>query len=177
MALGCRKGAVTVTLDVDFLSVQELFSESGEFDDGACGLETLLSQSSYSPSIGSVQKFIEDLIQSGSDSTEKRFFYVLRQAGQQRWLGLAQLRLTDDLADLDFVIISESSRGAGLAKILLENSLNEVRLAGAKRVLLEVGESNFAAQALYNRFGFSTISVRKKYYKNGENALIMELNF
>ena len=38
---------------------------------------------------------------------------------------------------------------------------------------LEVRESNYSAQKLYNKFGFKDIFTRKSYYSNGENAVVM----
>jgi len=38
---------------------------------------------------------------------------------------------------------------------------------------LEVRENNIAAIRLYEKFGFKTAYVRKKYYPDGENALVM----
>lgn len=38
---------------------------------------------------------------------------------------------------------------------------------------LEVRESNYSAQKLYNKFGFRDTCIRKSYYSNGENAVVM----
>jgi ribosomal-protein-alanine N-acetyltransferase len=38
---------------------------------------------------------------------------------------------------------------------------------------LEVRASNTAAQELYRRFGFAPVGVRKQYYENTENAIVM----
>lgn len=40
--------------------------------------------------------------------------------------------------------------------------------------LLEVRKSNLAAISLYRKFGFRTVRVRPRYYKNGEDALLMQ---
>ena len=43
-----------------------------------------------------------------------------------------------------------------------------------KYITLEVRVSNVAAISLYEKFGFKSIGVRKKYYQdNNEDALIM----
>ena len=44
---------------------------------------------------------------------------------------------------------------------------------GVKRITLEVSEANGAAIALYERFNFKTVSVRKKFYNNSQDALLM----
>ena len=38
---------------------------------------------------------------------------------------------------------------------------------------LEVREANVAAQNIYKRLGFEQVAVRKSYYKDGENAVVM----
>jgi ribosomal-protein-alanine N-acetyltransferase len=45
---------------------------------------------------------------------------------------------------------------------------------GARLVLLEVRRSNIVAQAFYEKNGFSTVTVRRRYYQdNREDALVM----
>jgi ribosomal-protein-alanine N-acetyltransferase len=41
---------------------------------------------------------------------------------------------------------------------------------------LEVRKSNTAAIGLYERFNFKRIHIRKKYYSDGEDAIIMQRN-
>jgi ribosomal-protein-alanine N-acetyltransferase len=38
---------------------------------------------------------------------------------------------------------------------------------------LEVRVSNSAAQSLYNQFGFAPVGLRKRYYENVEDAIVM----
>jgi ribosomal-protein-alanine N-acetyltransferase len=44
---------------------------------------------------------------------------------------------------------------------------------GSTGLTLEVRVSNTAAQALYERFGFQAAGVRKRYYENVEDAIVM----
>ena len=44
---------------------------------------------------------------------------------------------------------------------------------GIKAVNLEVKASNSAALALYEKFGFVRCGLRKKYYHNTEDAVLM----
>lgn len=166
-----------MTIQVEFFSLSELLSPIDRPDADNFGLETLLNQSVYSPSLESVRKFLVEVMHLKPDAVEKKFFYGLCPTNEHELVGFAQYRMTDEVADLDFLIISQYLHGRGFAKMLLEQSLSAIQLAGAKRVMLEVGETNFAAKHLYLRFGFKLISVRKRYYKDGENALIMELVF
>ena len=54
--------------------------------------------------------------------------------------------------------------------LTLENKTKELN---AREILLEVRKSNIKAQKFYEKFGFKEIFVRPKYYKNGEDALIL----
>jgi len=65
-------------------------------------------------------------------------------------------------------------RSRGLGKKLLQFSLDYARLKGCQEVLLEVRLSNTKAQELYRQFGFKLERVRKRYYSDGEDALVMK---
>ena len=43
-----------------------------------------------------------------------------------------------------------------------------------KKLFLEVSQSNICAQKFYDRFDFSTVGIRKNYYKDGSDALFKE---
>ena len=59
----------------------------------------------------------------------------------------------------------------GFGKKLLEHILE--KFARAEVAYLEVRKSNTAAIRLYEKFGFIPLSVRKGYYSNGEDAIVM----
>lgn len=63
----------------------------------------------------------------------------------------------------------------GHGSALLREALELARRRGAQSLFLEVRPSNFAAQALYRRFGFNRIAVRRGYYPSlfgREDALV-----
>lgn len=62
-------------------------------------------------------------------------------------------------------------RGKGIAQALLEGLY--LRMEGIPELFLEVAESNFPAQRLYEKNGFSTVGRRKGFY-GGEDALLMK---
>lgn len=73
------------------------------------------------------------------------------------------------------VATAPDMRRSGVARALLEHVLYINMRTGLERVLLEVRPSNFAAISLYQSFGFCEIDRRLRYYKNGEDALVMQL--
>jgi [ribosomal protein S18]-alanine N-acetyltransferase len=63
--------------------------------------------------------------------------------------------------------------GRGVATALLTELWPVARARGATRATLEVAASNERAMALYRRFGFAPVGLRKGYYqKTGEDAIV-----
>ena len=77
--------------------------------------------------------------------------------------------------DIQTVTVAPEARRQGLARGLMVKLIDEARRRGAEELFLEVRVDNEAAQALYRDLGFETISVRKRYYKGGIDALTMKL--
>lgn len=73
------------------------------------------------------------------------------------------------------VCIHPDYRNKHLGTILLKNLLDKAKKISIKCVFLEVREKNFAAINLYKKLGFSQDCIRKNYYSNGDNALLMHL--
>ena len=64
--------------------------------------------------------------------------------------------------------------GRGVASSLLDEAWAEARARGVARATLEVAVSNSRAIALYYRYGFAPVGVRKNYYeRTREDALIL----
>ncbi len=71
------------------------------------------------------------------------------------------------------VAVDPDRRNEGIGTALLERLLEEVGDPNA-RYTLEVRTSNVGAIRLYERFGFRSAGLRRRYYQdNGEDALIM----
>ncbi len=67
--------------------------------------------------------------------------------------------------------------GNGLGRLLVQRVLDDCLAANASFVSLEVRESNQPAISLYRKMGFEAVGRRKRYYENGEDALMMEYLF
>jgi ribosomal-protein-alanine N-acetyltransferase len=65
-------------------------------------------------------------------------------------------------------------RRAGVGAALVGRAIDQARAQGCTLGTLEVRRGNVPAIALYERAGFRTVHVRKRYYQdNGEDALVM----
>jgi ribosomal-protein-alanine N-acetyltransferase len=70
--------------------------------------------------------------------------------------------------------VSECEREKGVGGKLLDEVLAFARRSKAKSVYLEVRVSNTVARKFYAKRGFVPTYLRKGYYENGEDAVIME---
>ncbi len=75
------------------------------------------------------------------------------------------------------VAVDPDQRGSGVGRLLVQQVLDDCRDAAASFVSLEVRESNLSAISLYRKMGFAEVGKRKRYYENGEDALMMEYLF
>ena len=98
---------------------------------------------------------------------------VLAEEGGQV-CGYACLFTLFETADLMNIAVDEPFRGRGIACRLIEALHEKAKELGAERVMLEVRVSNAPAIALYQKYGYEKIAVRKNYYGNGEDADIMQ---
>lgn len=80
--------------------------------------------------------------------------------------------LCDELHILNLVT-SPAMRRRGVAEKLLHHVITAARQQGATRALLEVRCFNRGAIALYRKSGFSDDGIRRRYYADGEDALLM----
>ena len=78
--------------------------------------------------------------------------------------------------DIQTIGVLPSHRGTGLGARLLTALLHAAADFDCHEVLLEVRVDNAPAQRLYERFGFTSIGVRRGYYQPGDvDALVMRL--
>ena len=81
-----------------------------------------------------------------------------------------------DEADITNIVVHKDYRNQGIAYKLLETTLTKItNNKKIKVITLEVNETNIYAIKLYKRFGFKKIGIRKNYYPNHTNAIIMSI--
>lgn len=80
-----------------------------------------------------------------------------------------------DEGDINNVAVTANYRKQGIGKSLVNALLQDAKARGVNKLFLEVRENNITAIKLYESFNFKQISVRKKYYNDGQNALIYQL--
>ena len=74
--------------------------------------------------------------------------------------------------------VAPARQRAGYGSLLLREAAEHASSLGARSLFLEVRPSNRGAQALYTRFGFRKVAVRRAYYpasEGREDALVLTL--
>jgi ribosomal-protein-alanine N-acetyltransferase len=98
---------------------------------------------------------------------------VARESQQGELLGAIQWLQVADEAELLRLAVRPAARRAGVATLLLDRSLGDLRERGVGQVFLEVRADNEAARALYRRRGWADAGVRAGYYDDGIDAVLM----
>lgn len=79
----------------------------------------------------------------------------------------------DSFAHLYKIQVNPNFRGQKLGKELFLTTLKELEQRGFKEFFLEVEAENIVAQNLYLKNGFQIIHRKKKFYSDGQDALIL----
>ena len=90
--------------------------------------------------------------------------------------GFAGIQIVLDEADITNIVTRKFFRSHGIGTLLLEKLIITAKEKNMRCITLEVNENNVFAIKLYNKFGFRSIGLRKKYYNGTDNAIIMKLD-
>lgn len=111
--------------------------------------------------------FLSELAQKGS-----RAYFVARDQG--RVVGYAGVMILGDEGHVTNIAVDPGFQRHKIGTRLFLALVEASRSRKVRSMTLEVRRSNDGAQAMYRRFGFQTVGVRKGYYvETGEDAYIM----
>ncbi|MDP9863000.1 MULTISPECIES: ribosomal protein S18-alanine N-acetyltransferase [Streptosporangium] len=115
----------------------------------------------------------EGMLRGELDDQPRTRHYVVALVDKEI-VGYAGLFAAGDQADVQTIAVSAHRRRAGIGAALLAELLAEAVRRGAHAVFLEVRADNPDAQAMYDRFGFERIGLRRRYYEDGTDAITMK---
>ena len=98
--------------------------------------------------------------------------YIIAKESNQI-VGFAGIMTCFDEATLNNIVVKKSCRGRGIGGELLEALIEMCSELNMKTLTLEVNSLNIPAINLYEKFGFKNLGIRKKYYNNTQDAIIM----
>ena len=89
-------------------------------------------------------------------------------------IGICVFQVVIDEAQINYFVVNKKFRKKGFGSYLMSYLINKCEKLNLKKLLLEVSQSNITAERFYSRFDFSTVGIRKNYYKDGSHALLKE---
>ncbi|MCR5741200.1 MAG: GNAT family N-acetyltransferase [Gammaproteobacteria bacterium] len=78
-----------------------------------------------------------------------------------------------DECEIYYLYIKEEYRHKSNGSILMDLLLKDLSLKGIKNVFLDVRTKNTYAIKLYEKHNFKRIGIRKRYYEDGDDAIVM----
>jgi len=98
---------------------------------------------------------------------------IVAKVGEQI-VGFLSGEIIIDEGNILMIAVKKDFQRKKIGEKLLKEFLKVAREKDVKKVFLEVSEKNIPALNFYRKHGFKISYVRRKYYKNGENAIVME---
>tara|TARA_Y100000991_G_scaffold210385_1_gene191611 strand:- start:52 stop:492 length:441 start_codon:yes stop_codon:yes gene_type:complete len=89
-------------------------------------------------------------------------------------VGICVLQVVIDEAQINYFAINNKFRNKGFGSHLMNYLIKVCEKINVNKLQLEVSQNNITAERFYSRFDFFTVGIRKKYYKDGTDALLKE---
>lgn len=105
----------------------------------------------------------------------KSKYFIAKQ--ENEIVGFAGILLIIDQVNIMNIVVKKDKRNFGIGSLLLEEIIRYSKIHNATSITLEVNEKNIPAIKLYKKYGFKQVGLRRKYYNNEDNAILMDLVF
>ena len=89
-------------------------------------------------------------------------------------IGICVFQVVIDEAQINYFVVHQKFRNRGFGSHLMNFSIKKCENLNLKKILLEVSSSNITAERFYSSFDFSTVGIRKNYYRDGSDAVLKE---
>ncbi|MEW6006964.1 MAG: ribosomal protein S18-alanine N-acetyltransferase [bacterium] len=98
-------------------------------------------------------------------------FYVAKEG--EKIIGYGGFSIVEDEVSLVNLAIHPLSRRRGIGSLLLLHLMEMAKVKKGKMMFLEVRRSNISAISFYHKHNFKETGVRKGYYEDREDAIVM----
>ena len=89
-------------------------------------------------------------------------------------IGICVFQVVLDEAQINYFVVNKKFRKKGFGSYLMSYLIKKCEKLNLKKLFLEVSQNNYTARRFYTRFDFTTVGIRKNYYKDGSDALLKE---
>lgn len=109
-----------------------------------------------------------------TSSHQKIFVLAVDEKQKKKIIAGLVMSIVAPTSEIIDLYVLEAWRQSGYGTALLKFAVHQLKAEeGVNEIFLEVRPSNTAAISLYQKLGFISFSRRKKYYADGEDALIL----
>ncbi len=105
---------------------------------------------------------------------EKEYVKVYGLLLSNEIIGICVFQIILDEAQINFFVINQRFRKRGFGSYLMSYLIKSCQKQAINKLLLEVSHKNVIAENFYKKFDFYTVGIRRKYYKDGSDALLKE---
>ena len=89
-------------------------------------------------------------------------------------VGICVFHVVLDEAQINFFVVNQKYRKKGFGSYLMSYLIKHCENFNINKLFLEVSHTNVTAEKFYSSFNFSTVGIRRNYYKDGSDALLKE---
>lgn len=107
-----------------------------------------------------------------SELENKNSKYVVAKLNNEI-IGFGGIWFSVDDIHITNIVVKKIYRNQKIGSLILTALIDMCKNQAQKAITLEVNLNNIPAQKLYQKFGFKIVGIRKKYYNNTEDAIIM----
>lgn len=101
--------------------------------------------------------------------------YFIAKNNENEIVGFAGILSIVDEINIMNIVVKKDKRMLGIGSYLLEFIIDFAKKHSYNSITLEVNENNLPAISLYKKYNFKQVGLRKKYYNNKDNAILMTL--
>ena len=108
----------------------------------------------------------------GMDSLESMSYIYLFNS---EVIGYLMSKIILDEVHIHNITVSKEYRNNGVGTYMITSLIDKAKDKNKNKICLEVNNNNLIARKVYNKFRFTKVGVRKKYYNNKNDAVLMDL--
>ena len=109
-----------------------------------------------------------------SDECKKEGIKIFGLFSANLLIGICVSQMVLDEAQINYFVVNQKFRKKGFGTYLMIYLIKKCKKLNIHKLSLEVSRSNITAEKFYSRFDFLTVGIRRKYYKDGSDAVLKE---
>lgn len=114
----------------------------------------------------------DSILKKELEDTNSKYIVIRKE---NEIVGFAGIWISPVDCQITNIVVRKTYRKQGIGCLLLERLIEIAKKTEFDILGLEVNEKNIPAIKLYEKYGFEKVGVRKRYYNNVDDAILMDL--